>query len=79
MPADFVAGYARILNSRKQAFFGQHVAVTDPAGVDFDPHLPWTGLRNVALDDFKWGFGTCTAFMRVMSSPWKSLPIGVPW
>jgi hypothetical protein len=50
---DFMAGNAGILDSRKKAFLGSFVAVTDSAGVDFDANLSGTGLRDVALDNFK--------------------------
>jgi hypothetical protein len=50
---DFVAGHARILDSRPVTFLGQRIAVTNAAGLDFDPHLTGTRLGNFAFNDFK--------------------------
>src|SRR5262249_5469570 len=50
---DFVSGSTGILNAGPLAFFREHVAVANPAGLHLDQHLASTGLRNLALDDFK--------------------------
>ena len=56
--ADFVSGRAGILNSGKQSFFGQNIAVADSAGQHLDTDLSGTGFWNLALNDFK----GCTGF-----------------
>ena len=55
----FMSGNARILNSRPQAFFREHVTVANAAGLHLDPHLSCIRLRNLALDDLEIcsGFG----------------------
>jgi hypothetical protein len=47
---DFVSGNAWILNAGQRAFFRQHVAVADAAGLHLDAHLTRAGVRNLALD-----------------------------
>src|SRR5206468_667422 len=49
----FVSGNARILNSRPQAFFDEHVAVADATGLYLNAHLPRIGLRDRTLDDLE--------------------------
>jgi hypothetical protein len=49
----FVAGNARVLDSRPMAFFYERVAVADAAGFNLDADLPARGLGNVAFDEFK--------------------------
>jgi hypothetical protein len=50
---DFVAGDARVLDTGEDAFLGDHVAVTDAAGLNLDSDLACAGLGDVALDHFK--------------------------
>ena len=52
-PGNLVARHSRVLNSRPQPFFHERVAVTDAAGFHLDAHLPASGLRSWALDDFE--------------------------
>lgn len=49
-PGNLVARHARIGAPRPSSLFGQRVAVTQAAGLDFDPHLARTRLRNLALN-----------------------------
>src|SRR5262249_38317385 len=50
---DLVSGDARIRNTREQPVLGDHIAVTDSAGLNPDPHLSRTGLRDFPLDDLE--------------------------
>ena len=52
---DFMSWNARILNAGPLAFFCEHVAVADAAGLYLDAHLPRARLRNLALDDLEIG------------------------
>src|SRR5262249_21598449 len=49
----FMTRNTRILKTRPQTFFDQHVAVTNPAGFNFHAHLSRTGLGNFSFDQFK--------------------------
>jgi hypothetical protein len=49
----FVAGHARILDSRPLTFFDERVAVADAAGLNFDSYLAWTGLWNFTFNQFE--------------------------
>ena len=42
---NFMARHTRILQPRPEPFFYQHVAVADPAGFHFYPHLPRALVR----------------------------------
>jgi hypothetical protein len=48
-----VAGHARILEAGPVPFLHERIAVTDAAGLDFDPDLTGPGLGNFAFNDFK--------------------------
>src|SRR5882672_9817637 len=49
----FVSWYARIGNAGEEAFLSNHVTVTDSTGLDADPYVPRSWLRNFSLHDFK--------------------------
>src|SRR5262245_12862364 len=48
-----MSGNTRILNSGPRAFFREHVTVANATGLHLDPHLSYTRLRNLALDDLE--------------------------
>src|SRR5262249_29660136 len=50
---NFMTRNTRILKTRPQTFFDQHVAVTNPARFNFHAHLSRTGLGNFSFDQFK--------------------------
>src|SRR5215216_5004775 len=50
---DFVSRDAWVLNAGQRAFFREHVAVADAAGLHLDEHVPDTRLRDLALDDLE--------------------------
>ena len=54
---DFVAWNTGILNPGPLAFFGEDVAVADPAGLYLDAHLPYTRLGNFAVGHLEIGTG----------------------
>jgi hypothetical protein len=49
---NFVAGNARVLQPGEAGLLDHHVAVADAAGLDLDPYLGATGLRNRTLNYF---------------------------
>jgi hypothetical protein len=50
---DFVTRNAGVLDAGPLAFFREHVAVTDAAGLDPDSHVSCAWLGNLALDDLE--------------------------
>jgi len=50
---DFVAWNTGILHPGPPAFFGEHVAMTNSAGLHLYAHLPSARLGNLALDDLE--------------------------
>jgi hypothetical protein len=52
-PDHFMAGNARILNTRPMAFLDQRVTMANATGLDLDPHLAGAGLRNFTFNQFK--------------------------
>jgi hypothetical protein len=52
-PGDFVSGYARIRDTRKQAFFRHDITVANPAGLNSNPDLPRARLWDLTLDNFQ--------------------------
>ncbi len=48
-----MAGDARVLDAGPRAFFGEHVAVADAAGLDLDEDVAGGGLGDFALDDLE--------------------------
>jgi len=50
---DFVSGNTWILEAGPMAFLYERVAVTDTAGLDFDPDLLAGGFGNVSFDEFE--------------------------
>jgi hypothetical protein len=71
---DFVSGNARIRNARKQAFFGHHIAVANPTGLNANPDLSCTRLWDLPLDNLQFppGFGDLNSLhLRHSASPLK--------
>jgi hypothetical protein len=52
-PGDFVSGNAGIRNAGKQAFFGHHIAVTNPTGLNTNPDLSRPRLWDLPLDNLQ--------------------------
>ncbi len=52
-----MARHAGILQTGPKAVFDEHIAVTDAAGLDLDPHPSGWGLRDFAFHEFKWPAG----------------------
>jgi hypothetical protein len=50
---DFVSGNAGIRNAREQAFFGHHIAVTNPTGLNPNPDLSRPRLWDLPLDNLE--------------------------
>src|SRR5439155_6289108 len=48
-----MAGHAGIVQAGPMTFLHQRIAVTDAAGLDFDPHPAGGGLGNFTFNDFK--------------------------
>ncbi len=46
---DFMSGNARILESRPQTLFDEHIAVANAACLDFHANLPAAWLRDIAF------------------------------
>src|SRR5262249_38173939 len=59
--SDLMSGHTWILKSRPDSVFDKHVAMTNPARLDFHAHLPGAGLRNVAFYQFP--IPICSAYL----------------
>src|SRR5208282_4073850 len=51
--SDLVSGNTRIRDARKQALFGDHIAVTDSTSLNANPHLPSAGFWDVTFHDLE--------------------------
>src|SRR5260370_26700345 len=51
--SDFVSRNPRILNSRPEAFFHKHIAMTNAASLHLDAYFSCTRVRNLTLDNFE--------------------------
>src|SRR5689334_14966179 len=60
--SDLMTRHTRILKSRPDSVFDEHVAVTDTTRLNFHAHLCGARFGNVALDQFP--VSTCTAYLR---------------
>jgi hypothetical protein len=47
---NFMAGHARVLESRPHTFLGQRIAVTNAAGLHADANVAGAGIRKLLLD-----------------------------
>src|SRR5262245_11956108 len=54
---DFMARNSRILQSRESRYFQQHVAMTNTASLNFNPHQTATGLRHFAFNHLNRSLG----------------------
>src|SRR5258706_8945454 len=52
---NLVPRHTRIRNAWQQALFRNHIAVTDSAGLNADPHVTCSGLRDFTLYDLEIG------------------------
>jgi hypothetical protein len=52
-PGNFMSRNARILKSRPESFFDQHVTVANATGFDLDANLPASRLRDGTLNYFE--------------------------
>jgi hypothetical protein len=54
---DLVSGNAWVLNSRKNSFFGDRIAVADSTGLNLDAYCSGAGLGDVTFYDFQRAVG----------------------
>ena len=52
-PDDLMSRYARKLDAGERAHFGEGIAVANPTGLDFDPHMARRRIRDRSLDQFE--------------------------